>query len=402
MNVLDDQNNISNKPAEPQIVGIDIRKMNDFGIGTYIRHLIQGLSEYDMPNQIKFHLIINKHISNRSFSLSKKRFQTVHLNRSRRSPLQGHLPSSLNLNLFHAPHYLAPDNGSTPMILTVHDCIHLHPPTIPQAFSNMTSLSQSMFIRAKRFYHQQLASGKFKRAVKSASAIIAVSNYSATHLVELTNIDRRKISVVYNCVDKIFLKDRSDADKRQFCRLFNLPYKEYVLYCGNDLYHKNLLTLLLAWKHLQESNSSPALVLAGPPRKEMISRYTEMLGIQNSVFLTDRVPAHQMPLLYRSALCLVNPSLAEGFGLPVIEAMVSGIPVVCSNLEVFREVTGGHASFFNPKKPEDICEVLLHSLHKQKDMSSMLNLASAFARKYSMNAFVSGHKHVYSRVLGGL
>jgi glycosyltransferase involved in cell wall biosynthesis len=397
------QNNdvLSTVSSDP-VIGIDIRKINDFGIGIYIRNLLKGLKLSENSGCLTHQLFTDKQHLELPVELSGQHVKTVELPRNRRSPFQGKLPESSGLSLFHAPHYLAPDCKPVPLILTVHDCIHLNPPEIPETFLMSASFYKSALARAKRRYHRWQGSGKFKHSVHSASEIITVSEFTAKQLTELLNVKRDRITVVYNCADDIFFKQTDDQENRNFCYHYNLPYKDYVLYCGNDLYHKNLPSLMIAWKHLKEKIDPPMLVLAGPSRTQMIRSIAKKLEIFNLITITQHLPFNQMPLLYKSSLGLVNPSLAEGFGLPVIEAMISGIPVACSNLDVFREVTSDNAIFFDPEKPEDICDAILCILSRPAGLDHQQNRAAAFAKRYSLNAFISGHKHVYNHALGGI
>jgi glycosyltransferase involved in cell wall biosynthesis len=380
-------------------IGIDIRKIHDFGIGTYIRHLLRGLAAADTESGIVYRLFTTKHGSLPEGDVETDRFRPVWLDVSRRTPFQGNLPEANRLSAFHAPHYLAPDCRPAPLILTVHDCIHLHPPPYPRAFHRYGKRSSVLQIRAKRLYHRYLASFLFKSRVSNATEIIAVSDATARELLDYTRVRPGKITRIYNCLDDIFFQFASERAVRVFCKDTRLPYKDYVLYCGNDLYHKNLPALLVAWKDLGTRLSPPRLVLAGPPGQEIIRRYAKRLGIDKHILFLKRLPRSQMPLLYGGALCLVLPSLAEGFGLPVIEAMISGTPVACSDLQVLREITGGHACFFNPADPRDISATLAHAMTRSRGINEQVQQARHYAERYSPGTFISEHRRVYNRVL---
>lgn len=381
------------------VVGIDIRKINDFGIGTYIRNLLNGFTRDDcLPNTV-FRLYTDDCYHPGTLKLSPKRFPVVMMPAGRRAAFQGTLPGAAELNAYHAPHYLTPDPGNLPFVLTVHDCIHLAPPPFPTKFDRLGNPTDQIFDAAKRLYHKGQGMLRFKKLVSRAAVIITVSDATSRDLVRLTQIDPGRISRIYNCIDSTYFSDFPESETRDFCQKFNLPYKNYLLYCGNDLYHKNLAGLMNAWKHLSVTMEVPRLVLAGPPRQFMIREYAEALGLKDQIILLDRIPAGNMPHLYKGAMALIMPSLAEGFGLPVAEAMACGIPVLCSDIPVLHEISGGYASYFDPYQPPSIAETIKNHLSGKTFSETRLRDARAYAAKYSMENFVSGHVDVYNFAL---
>ncbi len=389
----------SNSKSIPYAIGIDIRKIHDFGIGAYIRHLVSGLSTVCPEPDTEYFLLTGNKTTFSKEDFDTERFKYLKINASRRSPFQGNLSHYDHLSAFHAPHYLAPNSNPIPLILTVHDCIHLHPPPPPRHFPRFGSFYSHLIAKAKRAYHRRLASSQFVSSVLKATEIITVSDATTQKLVEVTGVDQNKITRIYNCLDDIFFQQIDIVIIRDFCESRHLPCQEYVLYCGNDLYHKNLEALLLAWQELARRGSPPCLVLAGPPRADAIRRYAEKLGVGKYIMLLRHLPRPQMPLLYRGALCLVLPSLAEGFGLPVIESMICGTPVACSDLPVLREITGEYATFFNPLNPSDIAEKIALVSSWPQDVVTQAQTAKSFAERYSLSAFISEHKQVYNRVV---
>ncbi|MBN1879319.1 glycosyltransferase family 4 protein [bacterium] len=398
-------NGISNTPIHTNsgtgrrpIIGIDVRKLHDFGIGTYIRHLLNGLNDLEESSSPAFRLYSESCSLSASIHLKENRFQVMTTRSGRRSPIQGPLPHANDLTAFHAPHYLVPNCRPAHLILTVHDCIHLDPPRYPEKIRSIGNWMERFFNFSRKTYHRLQGHLRFKKMVADASDIIAVSDSTADSLVALTGIPRDRITRIYNCFDNLYRDDINPDGTRMFCNKHGLPQGDYVLYCGNDLYHKNLAGLLTAWHLLARNASLPLLVLAGPPHQSMIEDYARELGIAESIRFIGSLPSSHMPLLYRGALCLVFPSLAEGFGLPVIEAMMCGIPVLCSDLPVLREISGCHATFFNPADPSKIAEVLESVI--QGKHSPDLAAATRFASEhYSLDSFVSGHIRVYNRYL---
>jgi len=382
-----------------RVIGVDIRKINDFGIGTYIRNLLDGFAFSGTLPDVVFRMYTDDCYQPDALKLSPKRFPVVMIPSGRRMPLQGALPGASDLSAYHAPHYLTPDPGRLPFVLTVHDCIHLSPPPFPKSFDRLGNPSDQMFDAAKRLYHKGQGLLRFKKLVSRADALITVSDATSRDLLRLTRADPSRITRIYNCINEIYFSDYSESDTREFCRKFNLPFKDYVLYCGNDLYHKNLAGLLNAWKHLTVSMDTPLLVLAGPPRQFMIREYAEALGLGEKIVLLNRIPARRMPYLYRGARALVMPSLAEGFGLPIVEALASGIPVACSDIDVFHEISNDQARFFDPRRPLAIAETIGELLRDESLRHMLTREGPAQARKFSRENFVSSHSDVYNFVL---
>lgn len=380
------------------LIGIDVRKLHDFGIGTYIRHLLRGLGRPGRPGLSGFRLYAETcSVMDRSL-YPESLFQIMTIPAGRRSPFQGMLPHASDLTAFHAPHYLAPDCRDTPLILTVHDCIHLDPPPPPDRFRSIGAWPDRLYDYSKKTYHRFQAIMRFRHMVRKASRIITVSATTSDHLVMLTGVNRDKLTMIYHCLSSEYFNRFEQGEVQEFCRKHELPAGDYLLYCGNDLYHKNLAGLLTAWKRLSETAGTPLLVLAGPPRQSTILSYAKTLGIADSIRFIGALPPKQMPLLYRGAVGLVLPSLAEGFGFPVVEAMISGVPVACSDLPVLHEISGNHALFFDPRNTDEIADSL-HSMLKG-DTSIDLQQAAAYAsERYNQDSFVSGHLRVYNRYL---
>lgn len=383
------------------VAGIDIRKIHDFGIGTYIRHLLNGLSRTSQLSDTVFRLYTESCYVPDMKQFPPHRFPVVPMSSGRKAPLQGMLPGAEDLDLYHAPHYLTPDSGKAPLVLTVHDCIHLIPPAFPDAFDRLGNSSDHMFDAAKRFYHKGQGILRFKKLIRRARHLITVSDATTDTLVAHTGIERARVTRIHNCVANKFFDYGSEEDTGEFCQKYQLDAHDYFLYCGNDLYHKNLAGLLTAWKNLCIEMDPPKLVLAGPPRQVMIREYSRNLGIDDKIVLFDRLPASNLMGLYHGARGLIMPTLAEGFGLPVAEAMAMKTPVICSDISVLREVTGGHAFFFDPYSPPSIASAVKEFLENPETVAANVQAARRFASRYSEDAFISAHIDVYNRVLEG-
>lgn len=276
-------------------IGIDCRKIADFGIGTYVRGLVYGLAEIGAPE--KYILFVPRPLPELPFAQVVVDVPTYSL---RELPLMGRAIARARLDLFHSPDLMLPWT-SCPCVVTLHDAIRSHyPPRNPAA----------------RIYVAVMT----PRALHKSVYVLTVSEAAKRAILETFDCDAAKIAVTPNGVDEIFFADGPRAEGR------------YFLFVGNDKPHKNVERLVEASRRI-----AGQLVLVGGE----FERY-------DGVIAPGFVTIEELAALYRGAIALVMPSLEEGFGLPVLEAMAAGTPVIASDIPALREVTGGHAFHVDP------------------------------------------------------
>ncbi len=249
------------------------------------------------------------------------------------------LPSVLwkmRADVLHAPAFIAPIASPCPVVVTVHDVTYLlYPSHFPRWW--VTYLKTVM-----------------PAVMKSASAIICVSEHSKRDVVEICGVSTDKVKVVPNGVDHQRFHPGVTLD-RDWARSLGLR-DGYLLHVGPFSYRKNIPTLLHAIAHLRskEKWGNRQLVLGGSQHLSLkgaheVFETIQELDLSTSVVLLGRIPDQHITGLYAQASALVMPSLYEGFGLPVLEAMAVGTPVVCSNASSLPEVAGDAALFFPPR-----------------------------------------------------
>lgn len=239
-------------------------------------------------------------------------------------------------DLLWIPHYNVPLYYSGPMVVTMHD---VAPLVLPEILSN----------GVKRAYAKLL----IERAVKQAAAILTVSEFTAKELRERLRVPAQKITVAHPGLDMEWphtSEPHVEAD--------GVPY---VLYVGNVKPNKNLSLLLKAFASVRDAIPY-RLVLAGRMRgfgtdDERVIRKAKAMG--NRVRFTDEISDEELISLYAGASALCLPSLYEGFGLPLLEAMRLGCPVLCSTAGALPEVAGGAALYFDPKDEAELAKRLL-------------------------------------------
>jgi glycosyltransferase involved in cell wall biosynthesis len=296
-------------------IGIDCRKIADFGIGTYVRGLVRGLAEIGAPE--KYVLFVPRPLPDLSFEQIVVDVPTYSL---RELPVLGRAIARARLDLFHSPDLMLPWT-SCPCVVTLHDVIRTHyPPRNPAA----------------RIYVAVMT----PRALQKSVRVLTVSEAAKRAIVETFDCDAEKIVVTPNGVDGTFFADGPRAEGR------------YFLFVGNDKPHKNV-------ERLVEASVSNQLVLAGGA----FERLREVPGVIAPGF----VSIEELAALYRGATALVMPSLEEGFGLPVVEAMAAGTPVIASDIPALREVTGGHAFHIDPYSVTAIAEAMRNVTREHVD-----------------------------------
>lgn len=248
-------------------------------------------------------------------------------------------------DLFHFPHYNVPWVGKENTVVTVHDLIHFR---FPAYYGG---------VKVK------LAKIVLENAVKKAGRIIVVSQATADDLVQMYPNIAEKIRVIPNGVSEFFRPQPNEIidafKKRQGLR-------QYLLYVGNRKPHKNLGRLLRAYAKLKTSFSTLQLVIVGKKFNEQdeVTNLIKELKLSDVVEL-ERVNDDDLLRLYCGAEALVLPSLYEGFGLPPLEAMACGTPVVVSNISSIPEVVGEAGVYVDPYNVREITQSLFRVLTNQ-------------------------------------
>ena len=293
-----------------------------------------------------------------------------HLSRFTVRRFGGHLDRE-QLDVFHSPFFVAPVRCRCSVFVTVHDLMALR---FPDFFED----SPALVSWYKRSFHKKYV----PMCVRTAERVLTVSRWVAGE-VEQLGVEKDKIRILPDAVDPRFTKTSSGSDHDHLKELGLEP--GFFLHVGRWKRYKNLPLLLEAYQHyVARTARRPArLVLVrgggGDPRVEVA---LDRLQLRSYVHVLERVADRYLPSVYRSALALLQPSVCEGFGLPVIEAMASGTPVVCSNGGALPEVAGDAGLIIKGNSADDWAKVL-ERLAQESDLraelsSKGLNRAAAF------------------------
>jgi glycosyltransferase involved in cell wall biosynthesis len=369
------------------LVGIDARKLKDFGIGTYVRNLLEALAR--RPESLAYRFRIFARSADRDALPPLPPHFDVATEEAR-----GYSVAELTgfawrlwrhqLDLFHATHYVLPPLPRGRAVVTIHDIIHL---LYPQFLPN----------RVAHLYARIM----IRRALKVADRIITVSHNSKRDLVDHFGVAPARVEVIYNGVSRGFRQDVPGEERRRVALKLNLP-SPYLLFLGSDRPHKNARNVIKAFAEARRRGPLPhALVLAGPmPRNEgRVEALISALDLGAAIRRTGIVDDADMPGLFAGADAFLYPTLYEGFGLPVIEAMASGTPVLTSSTSALQEIAGGYALLVDPMDAGAIATGIVTLATDPVKRAELAKMGLARAADFSWNKAAEATLSVYAAVL---
>ncbi len=264
--------------------------------------------------------------------------------------------SAENPDIFHSPTFTAPYFAKFPVIINIHD---LTPMVYPEFFH----------IKYKYYYNFFV-----KRIARKATKIITSSNCSAKDINRFTDVDLEKISVVYNGA-------YSPGEKEEPINIEGLN-PGYILFVANEMPHKNFVRSAQAFGELQKRMPKSKLQMVAVGISDKYFEESLLKNIPN-IFCVKYLTPNQLMSLYKGASIFLFPSFYEGFGIPPIEAMVYGVPVVSSNCSCMPEVLGDAALLVDPSDVSQICDAL-HKLRLDRNLRlSYTEKGYNQAKKYS-------------------
>ncbi len=354
-------------------IGIDARMYSSkfTGIGRYVYELTENLFQIDQKNE--YVLFLNEPEYSK-FTPPNKRVSKVlvdahHYSLSEQTTFLKKIIAA-KVDLMHFTHFNAPILYMGKSVVTIHD--------LTLSFFPGKKMNSSIY----RLAYQLV----IRTAVRKAKKVIAVSNNTKHDLQTILGTPDKKAQVIYEGVNSEFkaITDQQKIDK--VLKKYNLD-RPFILYTGVWRSHKNLANLIKAFGILKHQYGLDCyLVITGKkdPYYPEVEQETLSLQLENDVVFTGLIPEDDLITLYSAARLYAFPSLYEGFGLPVLEAMQCHTPVACSNASCLPEVAGmKNALFFDPKSPDDIAEkiyqlysdpqlrdkLVKHGINRVKDFS---------------------------------
>ena len=359
---------------------------NKTGLGNYGRDIIRGLSNYFPENM--YYLYNPKNTNQNLFEankwnvferLPKSKFSNKFYNYWRQKGVVKDLKTD-NISIYHGlsgelPVGLKKNNIKS--IVTIHDLIFMRYP-------NLYS-----------FFDRKIHYLKFKKAAQNADKIIAISEQTKNDIVHYLKIDPEKIEVIYQGCQDIFKQTYNLEDKEKVRLKYELP-EEFILNVGTIETRKNALLIVKAIK-----NCDTKLVLIGKKTKyaDQIESYILENNLQNKVQILSGFSSVELAIAYQMATIFIYPSVFEGFGIPIIEALYSKTPVITNKFGVFPEAAGPDSIYINPENEtelEDKINLLLKNENIRKEIAAK---GFNFAQRFNDDRIAQSINEIYIKTL---
>jgi glycosyltransferase involved in cell wall biosynthesis len=368
-------------------IGFDARKLKDFGIGSYISNLLEAIARRPEAAAYRFRVYV-RGTERDAVPALPGNFEIV------QDDSPGYSISELTrfawrllrdrLDLFHATHYVIPPLARARAVVTIHDIIHV---LYPQFLPNRLAL---LYARVM-----------MRRALRRADRIITVSYNSKRDLVDYFGIAPARIDVVYNGVASRFQPNLPREERDRVTAKYGLP-RPYLLFLGGEKPHKNVRNVIRAFAEARRERALPhALVLAGPMPKNRsrVEALIAALDVDSRVFRTGVIPEEDLPGLFAGADAFLYPTLYEGFGLPVVEAMACGVPVLTSSTSALQEIAGGYSYLVDPMDVEAIARGIVDLATDPRRRAEFAELGKRRARDFSWDRAAEQTLKIYADAL---
>ncbi len=378
-------------------IGFDAKRafQNSTGLGHYSRTLISSLANYHPDN--KYYLFAPK--STAAFNTSYfKNINTV-------CPVQ--FPASVlksiwrtywikkdllknHIDIYHGLSHEIPvgiNKTGIKSVVTIHDLIFER---FPEQFNLLD-----------RFIYRN----KFKYACLNANKIIAISQQTKQDIIDFYKIPEAKITVCYQSCNPAFSIALSSQEKTIVRKRYNLP-NQFYLYVGSIIERKNLLTICKAIKQLK--NNIPLVVIGkGKKYLQKVKKYIAEHDLQQKIIFLSQQDAAKIksfqssedfPAIYQMAVAMIYPSIFEGFGIPVLEALCSGLPVITSNVSCLPETAGNAALYVSPLNEFEMANAMATITENENIRTDMIEKGLLYAQNFSAQKCADAVINVYKNL----
>jgi glycosyltransferase involved in cell wall biosynthesis len=346
------------------------------GLGNYSRGIIEGLSKY-FPNE-EFFLYSPALKDPRAFEWVKTLSSNVHLRLPqknvektfkevwRRYLVKKDLIDD-NLDIFHGlsheiPYRLGECNFKR--VVTIHDLIYLR---YPEFFPTIDRV---------------VYNHKFKHACQNADMVLAICEQTKFDLMQFLNVPEYKIQVHYQSCSPTFYDKRSPKEIEDFKSKYSIS-KPYILNVGAFEQRKNQLNLIDAFAMIaNEVDAELILIGDGKDYKEQVKAKIQNINLENRIRILSGISHFDLPLFYQASNLFCFPSFFEGFGIPIVEALFSGVPVITSIGSCFPESAGENSIYIDPHSPTEIAQAIKTVLSNENLRMQMTNRGLDFVQKF--------------------
>jgi glycosyltransferase involved in cell wall biosynthesis len=356
------------------------------GNETYATNLIEALAEIDQTNQ--YTIYVTKQSAIERFANRWPNFkikQTLPHTPLVRIPIT--LSAELRKNPVDVLHvqYTAPPLAPCPVVATIHDLSFEH---LPETFNRRSRAQLRLTVR---------------HTARRAARILTLSEFSRRDISETYEIDLDRIAVTPAAASPHFARITSETELEGVREKYKIQ-RDYVLSLSSIQPRKNLVRLIEAYSYLRESHSTgelPQLVLAGKKGwlESDVFRAANQSRVARDILFTGYVADADLPALYSGALCFVYPSYFEGFGLPVVEAMQCGTPVIVGNRTSLPEVVGDAGILIDPFNHKDLADAMAHLLSNPGARDELRELGIERAKTFNWLETARLTLQVYEQVV---
>lgn len=369
-------------------IGFDAKRAfyNQSGLGNYSRSTIEHLIKIFPSNEyflftpsVKHHIYEN--IPQQAKIITPSAMSAGILKSFWRTFRMSKAIKKQKADIFHGLSNELPHNAhktKAKTVVTIHDLIFMR---YPELYAPTD----------RAIYHK-----KFKYAADIADSVIAISEQTKTDIINFLDIDESKIDVVYQGCSPIFKKEISQKQKIEAAGKYNLP-KEYMLYVGTVEKRKNALTVV---KALNEHNIDIPFIIVGKKteyQKEIEACIVEH-KMENQVRIFNNIPSKDLPAIYAQALIFIYPSVFEGFGIPIVEALNARVPVITTRGGCFSEAGGFAARYTDPHDTEEIARAIKEIAESEQIRNRMIKDGLEYSEKFSEERISKNMMNVYLKI----
>jgi glycosyltransferase involved in cell wall biosynthesis len=361
---------------------LDARMISNTGVGTYIRTLLTVFNKIN--EDILVYALVNPSDANRiddgpNVKIIRAGMETP-IYSVKEQFVVPYYYRKLKPDLVHYPNFNTSFCPGIPFVVTICDLIYyLYPNACPNRIGHL------------------YARIMMKHSVKNSKAVITISRYSKDDIVRHLKTPEQKINIIYIGIDQAY---HPVEDATSVLRKYHLPQR-YILYMGNHEPRKNLAGLLKAYA-MSKSRNDYALVIGGKKdhRRNSLYETVSQLDIVQNVIFTDHLDQKDLAALYSAAGLFVFPSLYEGFGLPPLEAMACGTPVVCSNAASLPEAVGDAAVQFDPQNIDQMANAMDSVLCSPSLQKELVQKGFEQTRRFCWEKTAAMTIELYKKILG--
>lgn len=374
-------------------IGIEAQRLfrkAKHGMDIVVWELIMNLQQIDKENE---YVIFVKPDEDSSCIKETENFKIVEI---KKSPFpfweQVALPRQAlkeKCDILHSTSNTAPLLTSIHLVITLHDIIYME--------------NVSLFQKAGSWY--QKLGNMYRRlivpaVVKKSDKIITVSNFEKSRIGDFFNLDSNKLDVVYNGVGKHFKSNHSPEDLSRIRKAYNLPLN-YLFFLGNTHPKKNTRNVLKAFSSFHKSDDSGTFLLMPDFKEKDLNGLLQEIGdpdLRNSIRLTGYIDNKDLPVIYSLSRLFLYPSIRESFGIPILEAMACGTPVITSNTSSMPEVAGDAAIIVDPHEPDQITDAIKKIINYPDLRARYVEKGYSRARSFNWKTMAEQVLQIYTQI----